>query len=345
MKLRLLFLLSLIIPLGILLFTLGSKAIPFSSVDTYADSNLGGSSRIAAFESIGDSIFFEAVLGDKAKFPVVTLSIHPDSGFWTVTSYDYIDVILGEGSTDFNFTLLGFDNDFSVQERQQTHRYYQLEQTTLPNERIRIPIRSLITPAWWYSMNNTRREEFGNPDFSQITGMVFSNYPRTQPGDTIRFALRDVTLRRSSLPALKALLLLIAVWSVIFLVRKMRPKQTERTIAVRPQEIASDTKRDRIITAIAEQYSSSSFTQESLAESTGISAYHIRSILKEEFQLSFKEYLKQVRIIEAKRLLTETECDIKEISYRTGFSHPSAFTRSFKEETSLSPSQYRSNNS
>jgi transcriptional regulator GlxA family with amidase domain len=53
------------------------------------------------------------------------------------------------------------------------------------------------------------------------------------------------------------------------------------------------------------------------------------------------EYLQNLRVEEAKRLLENTELAIEEISERTGYSDASFFRRLFKRLTGLTPSHYR----
>ncbi|QDH23681.1 helix-turn-helix domain-containing protein [Saccharibacillus brassicae] len=55
----------------------------------------------------------------------------------------------------------------------------------------------------------------------------------------------------------------------------------------------------------------------------------------------FSEYLNKIRVSRAEELLREGEISISEISGRVGYSDPGYFTKVFKKQTGLSPSQYR----
>lgn len=55
----------------------------------------------------------------------------------------------------------------------------------------------------------------------------------------------------------------------------------------------------------------------------------------------FSEYLNKIRISRAEQLLREGETSISEISGQVGYSDPGYFTKVFKKQTGLSPSQYR----
>lgn len=70
-----------------------------------------------------------------------------------------------------------------------------------------------------------------------------------------------------------------------------------------------------------------------------------RTSLINEFKkytnLSLNRYLMQLRIQVASSLLRDTELPIAEICERTGFSDVSYFSKAFKKEVCLSPSEYR----
>lgn len=67
--------------------------------------------------------------------------------------------------------------------------------------------------------------------------------------------------------------------------------------------------------------------------------------LKRRFKIatgsSLIEYLQNLRVEEAKRLLEAKEMPVDEISFEVGYEDPSFFRRLFKRRTGLTPSQYR----
>lgn len=58
---------------------------------------------------------------------------------------------------------------------------------------------------------------------------------------------------------------------------------------------------------------------------------------------NFVNYLRNVRVGEAKKLLTETDMKVNEISKAVGYDHEKHFMKIFKNITGLTPSQYRNN--
>ncbi|WP_139997213.1 helix-turn-helix transcriptional regulator [Paenibacillus paridis] len=56
----------------------------------------------------------------------------------------------------------------------------------------------------------------------------------------------------------------------------------------------------------------------------------------------FNEYLHQVRIEEAKRLLSRTDLKIAQISKKVGYNDPAYFSGKFEKHVSVTPTAYRS---
>ncbi|QKX66345.1 helix-turn-helix domain-containing protein [Enterococcus hirae] len=78
-----------------------------------------------------------------------------------------------------------------------------------------------------------------------------------------------------------------------------------------------------------------------ISEKFHFSYSYLSTMFTEKYGISFTKYLKKVRIQHAKRLLLETTEPLSQISYQVGFAELGYFSRVFKEETGLNPSQYR----
>ena len=72
-----------------------------------------------------------------------------------------------------------------------------------------------------------------------------------------------------------------------------------------------------------------------------MSASHLSHIFKSVAGVSTMAYLKACRIAAAKRYLAQTELPVGEIVERCGFSDSSNFSRTFREQTGMSPSEFR----
>ena len=58
-----------------------------------------------------------------------------------------------------------------------------------------------------------------------------------------------------------------------------------------------------------------------------------------------KQMLMTIRLEHAAQLLLNSEFNITQLSYETGFSDPSHFTRSFKKHYEMTPTEYRERHS
>lgn len=72
-----------------------------------------------------------------------------------------------------------------------------------------------------------------------------------------------------------------------------------------------------------------------------ISPYYFSKIFKEETGENFIEYVTGIRIAKAKELLQNTELSMKEICGEVGYSDPNYFSRTFKKNVGVTPTEYK----
>ncbi|PEE73423.1 hypothetical protein COM81_28730 [Priestia megaterium] len=82
-------------------------------------------------------------------------------------------------------------------------------------------------------------------------------------------------------------------------------------------------------------------TLHSLSKQFHISPYYLSRIYKKGTGFSFVEYLNQVRINEAQKLLKTTSLSVTSIAEKVGYENPTHFGRVFKKVTGISPLKYR----
>lgn len=107
-------------------------------------------------------------------------------------------------------------------------------------------------------------------------------------------------------------------------------------------------KEDHLITEILfyinEHYIEDDMSLQKVAEEFNMSTSNLSHYFKKHTKVNFLAYIKYLRIDEAKKLLTTTELPVNDISKRVGFFATSSFNRTFKKEVSMSPGQYRLEN-
>ena len=82
-------------------------------------------------------------------------------------------------------------------------------------------------------------------------------------------------------------------------------------------------------------------TIEIISKELGISKYKISKIFANELQMNFNQYLNQLRINNAKKLLTTTNNSVTTICFESGFSAVRTFNTVFFQIVGISPTEYR----
>jgi len=72
-----------------------------------------------------------------------------------------------------------------------------------------------------------------------------------------------------------------------------------------------------------------------------ISPYYFSKIFKDETGENFIEYLTAIRIAKAKELLLRSEYSMKEICSMVGYSDPNYFSRTFKKNVGVTPTEFK----
>lgn len=102
-----------------------------------------------------------------------------------------------------------------------------------------------------------------------------------------------------------------------------------------------DTVRN-VMRIIAENYADPELDLERVAKLLPLSPAQLSHILNQEVGVSFRHLLRHTRIEEAKLLLATHQYSVKEVAIRVGFADSHYFSRTFKELTGQSASEYRS---
>ena len=82
-------------------------------------------------------------------------------------------------------------------------------------------------------------------------------------------------------------------------------------------------------------------TLTSLSKALYVNRYYLSHIFSDQLHVGFCEYINALRVEEAKRLLENTDDPLTELSQTAGFGSLRTFNRVFKEQTGISPREYR----
>lgn len=103
----------------------------------------------------------------------------------------------------------------------------------------------------------------------------------------------------------------------------------------------SKSRRIKLACEYIEQNYMNSISLSDVAKLTNMSDSAFSHFFKKRTSRSFINFLNEIRIGHANKLLSETSHNISEICYMCGFSNISNFNRIFKKSAGISPSEYR----
>lgn len=96
----------------------------------------------------------------------------------------------------------------------------------------------------------------------------------------------------------------------------------------------------RILRYIEENYSNKLLLSE-IAKQENLSLTYLSHLFKDSLNITFQEYLNQIRFEKAKRLIEQTDMKLIDICIETGFSDPRYLNKMFKKMLGCTASQYR----
>jgi AraC-like DNA-binding protein len=227
---------------------------------------------------------------------------------------------------------------------------------TASYSRTRIPLRSFAPSSWWPQSAGVEANVV--PIRMDLVKHFEIRVPiGAQPirHDTIE--IRSLKLvGRNWLPLLLAMIVALglSLGATLRLRRRMQPAESDAVTPAQPSdaipkfEVAqvalpnrSDLELQALLQWIGQNYHQESILVEEAARGSGLPARRIPQLLKEHCGKSFPAYVASLRIVQACRLLRETDRQVSEIALAVGFSNPGHFHRVFKAETGDSPSSWR----
>ena len=78
-----------------------------------------------------------------------------------------------------------------------------------------------------------------------------------------------------------------------------------------------------------------------LSELMGVTPQHFCRVFKKTMNVRPNEFLTQIRLDEAKRLLTENDVSVSEAAERSGFRDPVYFSTVFRKHEGIPPAGYK----
>ena len=141
-------------------------------------------------------------------------------------------------------------------------------------------------------------------------------------------------------------ILLLRIHKILEL-RSYRQNQFKNQIEIEPAEITITPLDEKLIKnaikLVEENINDSEFSVERLSKGLGISRVYLYKKMMSVTGKSPIEFIRIIRLKRAAQLLRESQLNISEIAYQVGFNNPKSFSKYFKEEFDMLPSQYQNN--
>jgi len=315
----------------------------------YTDEANGGNSQVLNY-SVSDSVIdIEFKLNDQFYSPYVGLILSPkNQNIINVEKYNQISLTVSGRDIDrigislYNPALKPGESS----EETLFHSYLNINDQRLEYD---IPLSEFQVPDWWadlHQLGDSPKTVLDHKNILHINiGTAFT--PQIDQEKNIKIYRLAFTRNNQKLFVTLGIIYFILVLAnigILYLKNKRKKTNAEVVITYKSLEIKDlSNDNEKCIEYINLNYSQSDLTLEIIAEATATTPRKITKIINDRFQCNFKTYLNRIRINEAKRLLTESDLNIGEISFKVGFNNQSHFNRVFKSETGKSPSEYREN--
>ena len=328
-------------------------------LDTYVDHTDTTRGSLGTVREVGDSLLvFEFTLRQVNNNPFIRpisgfslwFDKHAEGNYLDVSAYDYldIDVRLKEG-TSFVLYFKTFEH-FTDTNNWMTLRY---TGTEVPLElrpgRCRLRFREFPTPTWWKSLIGPRFLSLPDkPDYSRLMGIDFQNTPGDSPGVQERMEIHRIAFVKSRGLRDGIAVGVCMIWVVTVILVSVGRKRTgsaaeseERPVRHVHLADQSDEFPERLARFIGEHFQLPELSVEQVGRETGISPARISTFLQKRYGMSFKQYLNDIRIAEAKRLLLESDRSVAEIAFAVGYNSIPHFNRVFRRFTDTTPTYFR----
>ena len=115
----------------------------------------------------------------------------------------------------------------------------------------------------------------------------------------------------------------------------------EEVMEVRPGGSRHTSSAEQARAYIDRHYMDPELSLSSVANAVSVSPNHLSTLFKSKIGVGFSEYLTEVRIRQAKRLLITSDLRVSEVGERVGYQNMEYFSMLFKKNTGQTPSQYR----
>lgn len=169
------------------------------------------------------------------------------------------------------------------------------------------------------------REKSSSAHIILITGYKNFEYAK----QAIRYKVHELLVKPFSSEQL--------IEAIISAVNDLRSDEIQVSESSTPQSyIVSEAKA-----YVQKNFSNSSLSRSMIADHLSVNASYLSDVFKSETKIGLSEYITQIRIQNAKQLLSDNSISIQEVAKEVGCNSLQYFYQLFKKETGITPAEYQ----
>lgn len=203
-----------------------------------------------------------------------------------------------------------------------------------------------VIPDWWLNLNPQKANNVEIKTLNKVQTIWLYSHNTNPHNQPIELRIDEFKLKYDFVPLLNKFLIFALVYYILIVlfswkVKKMYIKYIYMPIEMTKFKEKIPETQSKILEYIGSHYHEPNLRLSDIANEIGISEEMTSELLKNHSNLTFRQYLNQVRLEEAKRLLKVSSLQISEIAFKVGYNNIQHFNRVFKEYTDLQPKNYR----
>ncbi|UII29605.1 AraC family transcriptional regulator [Fulvivirga ulvae] len=320
---------------------------PGETISSYTDQLYKGTSQINDLKLLDTNwLFFSYTLDTGFKHPYVGVQFYTSSKpTFDLSEYDYIEIDLqAESSKSIPVIInLEFSNFFIGSTTVSQRPMWQELEYEKGQNVYRLPLADFRTPNWWFIYTKVTKNDIASPDYKRVTDLAIQNCQLLPVNQKESVIVKNILVGKDCYKGATAIVLMLsAFYSLVFLIVKFKqaqpvifPHKTLNLCNIEDEETRS------IINYVSENYNHTDLSLTILQKELGLTESKISSVFKKACGTTFKKYLNQVRLNEAKRLLKQTDRQIMEVAFSVGYGNVSHFNKVFKASEGCAPNEYR----
>jgi AraC-like DNA-binding protein len=220
------------------------------------------------------------------------------------------------------------------------------------SRRVAVPLGDFKTAAWWMQRHNIPPEstDLHLESICRIE-WEFTGHDRMKKTDTLiisRVELKHQSSGSTFFSGMIAITVLAGIGGVVW--KNTKRKKIKNTVVdivasaqpLQPRPVLTEAGEwERVLSFLQNNYFDPELNLQKVAAELGFSESRLSRLINEHNPDGFRSLIHDLRIMEAKRLLSETTLNISEIAFKLGYAASSHFNREFKQRLGVTPSNFR----